>query len=35
MKEQEVHKELEKKDGQAWEEDGIIYVDGRIYVLNS
>jgi len=35
MKEQEVCKELEKKDGQAWEEDEIIYVNGRIYVLNS
>ena len=35
MKEQEVHKELEKEDGQAWEEDGIVYVDGRIYILNS
>ena len=35
MKEQEVCKELEKKDGQAWKEDGIIYVDRRIYVPNS
>ena len=35
MKEQEVCKELEKKDGQALEEDGIIYVNGRIYVPNS
>jgi len=35
MKEQEVHKELKKEDGQAWEEDGIVYVDGRIYILNS
>jgi len=35
MKEQEVHKELEKEDGQVWEEDGIVYVDGRIYILNS
>jgi len=34
-KEQEVHKELEKKDRQAWEEDGIVYMDGRIYILNS
>ena len=35
MKEQEVHKELEKEDGQAWEEDGVVYVDGRIYIPNS
>ena len=34
-KEQEVHKELGKEDGQAWEEDGVVYVDGRIYVPNS
>jgi len=33
--EQEVIKELEKKDGQSWEEDRIVYVDGRIYVLNN
>ena len=30
-KEQEVCKELEKEDGQSFEEDGIVYVDGRIY----
>ena len=35
MKEQEVHKELEKKDGQTWEENGIVYVDERIYIPNS
>jgi len=23
---------LEKKDGQTWEENGIIYIDGKIYV---
>jgi len=34
-KEQEVLKELEKKDRQSWEENGIVYVDGRIYVLNN
>ena len=26
---------MEKEDGQAWEEDGIIYVDRRICVPNS
>jgi len=35
MKEQEVIKEIEKEDGQFWEEDGIVYMDGRIYVLNN
>jgi len=34
-REQEVHKKLEKKNGQAWEENGLIYMDGRIYVPNS
>jgi len=29
---QEVTKQLEKKDGQAWEENGIIYIDGKIYI---
>ena len=33
-KEKEVHKKLEKEDSQSWEEDRIIYVDGRIYVPN-
>ena len=35
MREQEVLKELKKEDGQSWKEDGIIYVDGRIYMLNN
>ena len=34
-KEQEVCKELEKEDGQSFEEDGIVYVDGKIYILNN
>ena len=34
-KEQEVCKELEKEDGQSFEEDGIVYVDGRIYIPNN
>ena len=34
-REQEVHKELEKKDGQAWEENGLVYIDGRIYIPNN
>ena len=35
MKEQEVCKKLEKKDRQSFKEDGIVYVDGRIYILNN
>jgi len=34
-KEQEVCKELEKEDSQSYEENGIFYVDGRIYVPNN
>ena len=34
-KKQEVWRELEKKDRQSWEEDGIVYVDGRIYIPNN
>ena len=34
-KEQEVVKELEKNNNQAWEEDGIVYVEENIYVLNN
>jgi len=26
---------LEKKNGQAWEDDGIAYIKGRIYVPNN
>ena len=35
MKEQEVIKELEKEDGQSWKEDRVVYMNGRIYVLNN
>jgi len=35
MKEQEVCKELEKKDSQSFEENGIVYMDGRIYIPNN
>ena len=34
-KKQEVLKELEKRDSQSWEEDGIVYVEERIYVPNN
>ena len=35
IKEQEVIKELEKKNGQSWEKGEIVYMNGRIYVLNN
>jgi len=30
-----VLKKLEKDEGQAWEDNGIVYVEERIYILNS
>jgi len=30
--EQEVMKQLEKNDGQSWEENRIVYIDSKIYV---
>jgi len=34
-KEQEVYKELKKEDSQSYKENGIVYVDGRIYIPNN
>ena len=34
-KEQETVKELEKEDSQSWEENRIIYIDKKIYMLNN
>ena len=34
-KEQEVIQALEKNNGLSWEEDGIVYMEGRMYVPNS
>ena len=34
-KEQEVIQALEKDNGLSWKEDGIVYMEGRIYVSNS
>ena len=34
-KEQEVIQELRKEDRQAWEDNGIVYVDGQIYIPNN
>ena len=35
IKGQEVQRELEIKDEQLWEEDGIVYVNRRIYISNN
>ena len=32
-KEQEVIQALKKNDGLLWEEDEIVYIEGRMYVL--
>ena len=34
-REKEVLQALQKKDGLAWEEDEVAYMDGRIYVPNN
>ena len=34
-REQEVQKELKKNDGQTWKDNGTVYIEGRIYVLNN
>ena len=34
-REYKVMKELDKQDGQAWEDNDIVYVDGRIYIPNN
>ena len=35
IKEQKVLKELEKNEEQAWENNRIVYVKERIYILNN
>ena len=35
MKEKEVVQALKKEDGLTWEEDGVVYMEGRIYVPNN
>jgi len=35
MKDYEVEQELNKEDGLAWKQDGITYLDGRIYIPNN
>ena len=34
-REKEVIQALKKEDGLTWEEDGVIYMEGRIYVPNN
>jgi len=34
-REQEVIQALEKKDGLSWEQDRIVYMEGRIYIPNN
>ena len=34
-REQEVVQALKKKDRLTWEEDGIVYMEGRIYIPNN
>ena len=34
-REKEVIQALKKKDGLTWEEDGVVYIEGRIYVPNN
>ena len=35
MKEKEVVQALEKQDRLTWEENGVVYMEGRIYILNN
>jgi len=34
-REKEVLQALQKEDGSAWEEDEVVYMEGRIYVPNN
>jgi len=35
IREKEVIQALKKEDGLTWEEDGVVYVEGRIYIPNN
>jgi len=35
IKEQEIQKELENKDRQAWEDNRVVYIKGKICVPNN
>ena len=34
-REKEIVQALEKNDGSTWEEEGVVYMEGRIYVPNN
>ena len=34
-REREVIQALGKKDGLTWEDDRVVYIEGRVYVLNN
>jgi len=34
-REKEVVQVLKKEDGLTWEEDGVVYIEGKVYVLNN
>jgi len=34
-REHKLTKELDKQDRQAWEDNDIVYIDGRIYISNN
>jgi len=34
-REKKVIQALKKEDGLTWEEDGVVYMEGRIYILNN
>ena len=34
-KEQEVQQLLKKEDGSTWEQGGIVYIEGKIYIPNN
>ena len=35
IREQEVQKESEKEEGQAWEDSRLVYMEERIYILKN
>ena len=35
IREQEVQKKLDKEDGQAWEDNRVVYIQRKIYILNN
>ena len=35
IREKEVIQALKKEDGLTWEEDGVVYIEGRIYFPNN